>query len=192
MPTPAPPDPGDDPLELAARAWRDMRTLVLELHDRRQRASTAVGLSFVRIKALGLLAREPMSMRALAHRLAVDPPYVTLIAGDLERRGLLRRGVHPTDRRVKLLTITAAGRALQARAQTVIDDPPPALLALAREDLAQFAALLDALVAAGPPAVAEPPAAGRGVRGDRGGKRPKPRAEAGEAPAVRTHRRRGR
>ncbi len=134
--------------QLAADAWRSMRMLVLDLHDRRHQASAAVELSFLRIKALKVLDVGPTTMRELSGRLGADPPYVTLISQDLEQRGLVRRTVHPTDRRAKLLSITPAGQAVLARAEAVLDEPPPALLDLTSQELEILTVLLDRVVEA--------------------------------------------
>lgn len=53
---------------------------------------------------------EPMSMGSLGDRLGIDASYVTTIADQLEERGLIERRPHPTDRRIKSLALTAAGR----------------------------------------------------------------------------------
>jgi DNA-binding MarR family transcriptional regulator len=128
-----------------------MRELVLDLHDRRQDAVAAVGLSFVRIKALRRLATGPSTLRELAAHLGVDPPYVTVISRDLEARGLLTRTAHPTDRRAKLLTITPAGRKINDRAARVLNAPPAALAALPADELERLADVLARLAAPTPP-----------------------------------------
>jgi DNA-binding MarR family transcriptional regulator len=130
--------------DLARRAWRAMSGLVLD-HDRKLAVSDALGLSFARVRALRRLATEPHTLRALAERLAADPPYVTLMVDDLERRGLVQRMPHPQDRRAKLVELTAAGRAAARRADEILDEPPPALRELPAEDLAALLRVLDAL-----------------------------------------------
>jgi len=88
-------------------------------HDRKVAVSQALGLSWARVLALRGLAMQPHTLRALAERLAADPPYVTLMVDDLEARGLVRRMPHPEDRRAKLVELTAAGRAAAARADAI-------------------------------------------------------------------------
>jgi DNA-binding MarR family transcriptional regulator len=109
--------------DAATRAWRALQALVTD-DDRRRAVSEATGLSFGRMKALRRLADAPSTMRELAERIAADPPYVTTIVDDLEARGLVRRSPHPTDRRSKLVTLTAAGRRLAAKADKILDEPP--------------------------------------------------------------------
>ena len=77
------------------RAWRAMSGLVLD-HDRKEAVSRELGLSFARVRALRRLAAEPLTLRALAELLVADPPYVTLIVDDLEKRGLAH--AHPAPR----------------------------------------------------------------------------------------------
>jgi DNA-binding MarR family transcriptional regulator len=142
--------------DLARRAWRAMSDLVLD-HDRKVAVSEALDLSWARVRALQRLAAEPQTLRALAARLAADPPYATLIVDGLEQRGLARRIPHPNDRRAKLVQLTAAGRAAAARAEAMLDEPPAALLDLPPEDLAALVRVLERLrPASAPPAPGSP------------------------------------
>ena len=124
-----------------------MRALVLD-YDRRREASVEVGLSFMRIKALRELADEAMTMSELASRLFADPPYMTLIASDLEERGLISRAPHPRDGRAKLLSITPPGRDVAAAAGRVLNEPPAALRDLPDEDLRELARILGEIAGA--------------------------------------------
>jgi DNA-binding MarR family transcriptional regulator len=135
----------DDP-DAARRAWRAMSDLVLA-QDRRAAVSTALDLSFARVRALRRLAAEPLTLRELAARLTADPPYATLIVDDLEKRGLVRRTPHPHDRRAKLVQLTDAGRDAAARASAILDTPPDALRELPAEDLATLVRVLERLQA---------------------------------------------
>jgi DNA-binding MarR family transcriptional regulator len=130
--------------DLARRAWRGMSEVALD-HDRKVAVSEALGLSWVRVLALRRLAVEPHTMRVLAERLAADPPYVTLIVDDLEKRGLVRRTPHPQDRRAKLVQLTARGRLAASRAEAILDEPPAALHDVPDEDLAALLRVLDRL-----------------------------------------------
>jgi DNA-binding MarR family transcriptional regulator len=130
--------------DLARDAWRAMSDVVLG-HDRKVAVSEALGLSFARVRALRRLVAQPLTLRALAERLAADPPYVTLIVDDLEQRGLVARTPHPGDRRSKFVQLTAAGRAAAARADAILDDPPAALLDAPDEDLAALMRVLERL-----------------------------------------------
>jgi DNA-binding MarR family transcriptional regulator len=136
-----------DPDDLARRAWRAMSQIAHDL-DRKLAVSEALGVSWLRVLALRRLARGPHTLRALADGLAADPPYVTLIVDDLERRELVARKPHPEDRRAKLVELTDAGRAAAARAEAILDEPPAAMRDVAPEDLAAMLRVLDRL---GPP-----------------------------------------
>jgi DNA-binding MarR family transcriptional regulator len=140
---------GDADADLAGRAWRAMSDLVLD-HDRKDAVSEALGLSFARVRALRRLAPRPLTLRALADRLAADPPYVTLIVDDLEERGLVQRTPHPEDRRSKLVALTAAGRDAAARADEILGEPPAALRDVPADDLAALLRVLDRLAPQAP------------------------------------------
>jgi DNA-binding MarR family transcriptional regulator len=136
--------------DLARRAWRAMSDVILD-HDRKVAVSEALGLSWTRVLALRRLAGQPLTLRALAERLAADPPYVTLMVDDLEERGLVVRMPHPEDRRAKLVELTAAGRAAAARAEAILDEPPEALRDVAAEDLAALLRVVERLGAKSDP-----------------------------------------
>jgi DNA-binding MarR family transcriptional regulator len=59
-----------------------------------------------------LMLDHPAPMRDLAERLACDRSYITNLADSMEARGLVTR-VPGKDRRVKLLQLTASGKALR-------------------------------------------------------------------------------
>ena len=130
--------------DLARRAWRAMSQIALD-HDRKVAVSEALGLSWTRVLVLRRLAAQPHTLRALAERLAVDPPYVTVMVDDLEERGLVHRMPHPEDRRAKLVELTAAGRATAARADAILDEPPAALHDSPAEDLAAVLRVIERL-----------------------------------------------
>jgi DNA-binding MarR family transcriptional regulator len=132
---------GGDPA-LARRAWRAMTELALD-RERKIAVSDALGLSWTRVLALRRLAVQALTQRALAERLSADQPYVTLMVDDLERRGLVRRKPHPTDRRAKLVELTASGRAAAARAAVLLDEPPPELYGVPDADLKALLRVLE-------------------------------------------------
>jgi len=116
---------GGDPA-LARRTWRALSDLALD-RDRKVAVANALGLSWTRVLAVRRLAVEPQTQRELAERLSADPPYITLMLDDLEKRGLVRRNPHPTDRRAKLVELTSSGRAAAAHADAILDEPPAEL-----------------------------------------------------------------
>jgi DNA-binding MarR family transcriptional regulator len=78
---------------------------------RSQRVDLSVSLT--QISAIGTLyKRGPMSAGELAAYEKVQPPSMTKVIAHLEERGLVRRDVHPTDKRQAIITVTSAGVAL--------------------------------------------------------------------------------
>ncbi len=76
-----------------------------------QRVDMSVTLT--QLSAMGTLRKSgPMSAGELAACERVQPPSMTKVIANLEERGLVRREVHPTDRRQAVIEITAAGDAL--------------------------------------------------------------------------------
>ena len=132
--------------EPAARAWQARRTLVLDRYDRRKAVVEALGMSFIRAKALRRITGHPVTMRELAAGLGTDPGYTTVVVDDLERRGLVTRTVRSGDRRSKIVTITPAGAAQAARAGRILGDPPGPVRDLSADDLASLTRILTALL----------------------------------------------
>ncbi|MEZ0090299.1 MarR family winged helix-turn-helix transcriptional regulator [Streptacidiphilus sp. EB129] len=77
------------------------------------------GLTSVQAKALAVLVRKPLPMRAIAEQLVCDASNVTGLVDRLEGHGLVRREVSPTDRRIKIVVATEQG---QAAIRAVRDD----------------------------------------------------------------------
>ena len=121
---------------------------MLERHDRRRQVAAALGVSFIRAKALRALLAGPMTMRELAAALATDAPYTTLVVDGLERRGLVARAPHPSDRRSKIVAVTPEGSQAARRAEAILNAPPASLLRLSRADLATLDRIVASLLAA--------------------------------------------
>jgi DNA-binding MarR family transcriptional regulator len=136
--------------EPAAQAWQAMRALVTDRYDRRKQVCEALGMSFVRAKALRRIARGPVTMRELAAALYTDPPYTTVVVDDLERRGLVTRTVSPGDRRSKIVAITSAGHEQARLAERILDDPPAPVRDLSSDDVASLVRILGVLLDGGP------------------------------------------
>jgi DNA-binding MarR family transcriptional regulator len=62
---------------------------------------------------------EPARMREVANLLALDRTTLTANLKPLERRGLLKIAVDPEDKRSRLLTLSARGRALLSAAMPI-------------------------------------------------------------------------
>lgn len=78
---------------------------------RNQRVDMSVTLT--QLSAMATLRKSgPMSAGELASCERVQPPSMTKVLANLEERGLVRREVHPTDRRQAVIEITPAGEEL--------------------------------------------------------------------------------
>jgi DNA-binding MarR family transcriptional regulator len=133
--------------ELERETWDGLRELVLERYARRREVADALGMSFLKAKALRRLVGGPYSMRELAAKLSTDAPYTTLLLDDLEERGLVLREPHPDDRRAMLVSLTLKGREAAKLAQRILDEPPAALRGLEPDDLAELHRLVRKLTA---------------------------------------------
>lgn len=89
----------------------------------------------------------PMPMNELAHCMQFDPSYVTIVADRLETLGLVERQLHPTDRRVKNLVLTAKGEKLQKTIPATLWNGANPFSALSDAEHDQFAKLLAKLTA---------------------------------------------
>ncbi|MFC7546157.1 MarR family winged helix-turn-helix transcriptional regulator [Plantactinospora sp. GCM10030261] len=84
---------------------------------------TALGLTPAAARALAALDPDrPMPARHLADELACDRSNVTALVDRLEEAGLVRRAPDPTDRRLKTLVVTDAGRRVRADVHRVMAD----------------------------------------------------------------------
>ncbi|MCE9788394.1 MarR family winged helix-turn-helix transcriptional regulator [Shewanella chilikensis] len=93
---------------------------------------------------LVLWQHKGISVKALGERLHLDSGTLTPLLKRLETKGLLLRGRSEQDERVRVLTLTDAGLALQARAA----DVPEQMLcrsAMPRAELQQLKSLCDTL-----------------------------------------------
>ena len=88
------------------------------------------------IKTLMRLAKsDGVSMGEMARGIGVDPSYITALVDDLDERGLARREPAPYDRRVKIIVLTEAGRAVATEIDQVLSVPPAAFSALSQAEL---------------------------------------------------------
>lgn len=77
-----------------------------------------------------------------------DPSTATWVVDRLERAGLAERRASPTDRRVKLVTLTEQGQATMNELLTEFHQPPEMLSRLSNAELATLKTLLEKLGAA--------------------------------------------
>jgi MarR family transcriptional regulator, lower aerobic nicotinate degradation pathway regulator len=104
-----------------------MPTYAISLLGREARSRMAEtlpdGLRLGHLAVLGALAEQSgQSQRALAELLAIHPTDVVGIVEDLLARKLIGRDIDPTDRRRKLVHITARGRQLVDRATAASEE----------------------------------------------------------------------
>ncbi|GAB3577706.1 MarR family transcriptional regulator [Amycolatopsis endophytica] len=98
--------------------------------------------------AQGTALREltgPMSMGELAERMSCEPSNATVVVDKLERRALIERCPHPTDRRAKRLVLTADGAALREQLLDLLSEESP-LAALSEPEQRALQALLERAV----------------------------------------------
>jgi DNA-binding MarR family transcriptional regulator len=136
------------------QAWLHIVQLFTSDENRRVFVDTAAGLGLTPAGLHALLSLLPdgRPMRALAEEWHCDPSQVTAIVDQLEQRDLAERRIHPTDRRVRTVKLTAEGEAARARAMERLSVPPPGIDALSaaeqgtlRDLLAKVTAHLPAL-----------------------------------------------
>ena len=130
----------------AERTWRLMVELVMETRgDWRRKVTEATGLPFSRVRALWRLERGARTLRELADDMATDAPAATVLINALEERGLVKRTQHPTDRRAKQVSLTAAGRRMVDTVERIPDRPPDALEGLPVAELERLRKTLEKL-----------------------------------------------
>ncbi|HEY7806961.1 MAG TPA: MarR family transcriptional regulator [Croceibacterium sp.] len=108
-------------LILAARRWSTYIDEVIRQRtgQPRSRWQTLAALAF---------SDGPIATIALADRMAVQWPSLIRTLNDLEAEGLVERRINPTDKRSRLVTITAKGLALFREVKAVLDPTRAALL----------------------------------------------------------------
>ena len=121
---------------LASEAWRPLARFFFETVRHRQRILSSEGLTPNDIRALMVLdPSEGRTMSDLAEAWTCDASNATFIVDRLEERALAERRTVATDRRVKLVVLTARGAAIRGRVLERFYEPPPELLELSRADL---------------------------------------------------------
>ncbi|WP_067689043.1 MarR family winged helix-turn-helix transcriptional regulator [Nocardia jejuensis] len=106
-------------------------------------AAASENLTASQGKALTVLRRGPIAMRALADTMACDASNVTGIIDRLEKRGLVRREVSASDRRVTNLVITTQGEKITDAIRAKMHTTREGLDRLGAEDRNHLSALLE-------------------------------------------------
>jgi DNA-binding MarR family transcriptional regulator len=122
--------------DLAAEAWRPLARFFFDTVRHRQKVLSSEGLTPNDIRALMVLdPSEGRTMSDLADAWTCDASNATFIVDRLEERALAERRTVASDRRVKLVVLTARGAAIRGRVLERFYEPPPELLELSRADL---------------------------------------------------------
>ena len=108
------PDARREATRCAANLVRTANRLLSEL-DRRRRTVADLSASASQILAVIEGAGEPLPPHLIADRLLVTSGTMTSLLDTLERKGLVRRVAHPSDRRKLLIDITDDARAVLDR-----------------------------------------------------------------------------
>ncbi len=100
-------------VQQASHAWR--RAL-----DRRLRDLGLGRSGWVAIAAIAR-AEEPLSQIEISSQIGVEGATMVTTLDRLEKAGLIERVGHPSDRRVKLVSLTPAGQQLYGELKSVVD-----------------------------------------------------------------------
>ena len=121
----------------------------------------AFGVTPVQYAALQAVGLQPgMDQRTLARTIGFDTSTIAGVIDRLEARGLMQRNASAQDRRVRLLTLTAAGVALLAAlVPAMLQAQQRILSALPEAERGEFMRMLAVLIA-GHRAVEDTPGAG--------------------------------
>jgi MarR family transcriptional regulator, organic hydroperoxide resistance regulator len=98
--------------------------LAQQIADHVRERAVALGVTAAQATALREMT-GPMTMGELAERLSCEPSNATFILDRLEKRGLIERRPHPTDRRAKQLVLTSDGTALRERLLELLTQDSP-------------------------------------------------------------------
>ncbi|MFJ3231064.1 MarR family winged helix-turn-helix transcriptional regulator [Streptomyces sp. NPDC086787] len=108
-------------------------------------ASVHHGLTPQQVKVL-FAVEEALPMRRLAERIGTDPSNLTGMVDRLQQRGLVERVPDPTDRRIKRIALTEAGRAAAQDLRSRLRFARDPLVALDGDQRRSLRDLLQAMV----------------------------------------------
>lgn len=127
---------------------RRLLALHWAMRTRFEQTVAEFGLTAAEGRAL-LELEKPMLMRSVADSLRCDASYITVLTDSLEESGLVERGTDPSDRRVKLLSLTADGRRVRRELMEAIRNTSPALTPLGGSDRSELLRILRMIGVAG-------------------------------------------
>ncbi len=100
-------------------------------------------VQFVLLASLTWLRAEaPVTQRELAEHAHTDPMMTSQVLRVLETKGLIHRGLHPSDARARALTATERGAALANTANAAVESVDQIFFARLGDQQPHFTALL--------------------------------------------------
>lgn len=133
---------------IADEVWHTMAAVVFDNRDAWKReVIETTGLPFSRVRVLSRLAKRPMTAKEIADAATMDAPATSVAVNDLEDRGLVVREALPTNRRCKVISLTAHGRRVIASIEGVADPAPRAFDTLSPAELRTLKDILAKLTA---------------------------------------------
>jgi len=96
-----------------------VRAAYLSMHRQTNAHLARLGITADQFVCLVILAEEDgITQNELVKRAASDPNTVRAMLLLLEKRGLVKRGTHPTDGRARRVTLTGRGREIYSKSMT--------------------------------------------------------------------------
>lgn len=105
-----------------------------------RRAADALGITASQAIALREMS-EPLTLTELAERMRCERSNAGYVIDRMERQGLVRREPHPTDRRAKIVRLTADGQSCRRNVLDALSHEAP-INALTNDEQDALAALL--------------------------------------------------
>jgi DNA-binding MarR family transcriptional regulator len=129
---------------VAAHAWQLLFDFFASTRSDRDRTLESRRLTANDSRALmSLQVDEGKTMGTLAREWCCDASNATWIIDRLERLGYAERRPSPSDRRAKLVVLTSKGAKAKSDILGEFRTPPPAFLALQRDDLETLKQILE-------------------------------------------------
>lgn len=105
------------------------------------------GLSPPLVMTMHMLEGPPLTMRELADIIGLEPSNLTAVVDKLEARGYVERQSSPTDRRIKRVALTRAGRVMRKRLVERFKQPAGWMASLDPRDQEQLKQILQRALA---------------------------------------------
>ncbi len=151
-PPPPPPLPGAEPVTRAKPGpivtplLQELAQTFFQLMMRHRLAMRDLivdsGLSPPLVATLHMLEGPALTMRELADMIGLEPSNLTAVVDKLEARGYVERQSSPTDRRIKRVALTRAGRVVRKRLVERLKQPTSWMANLEKNDQEQLLHIL--------------------------------------------------